>query len=85
MLKMAEIQIIIGPLEGEIATTIIKAIRPELISAPSDRVNISLESEGEELTFHITAEDITALRAAVNAYLRWVMVTRDMFLLGREA
>ncbi|MCA1812520.1 MAG: hypothetical protein LC624_01040 [Halobacteriales archaeon] len=39
---------------------------------------------GLELSIVLAAEDAGALRAAVNAYLRWVQLTADVHAVARE-
>jgi len=50
-----------------------EAIRPELEKSPSDRteVKLTIESEGK-IVLHISGLDTSALRAALNSYLRWI-------------
>ena len=66
----AEIEIDLSPRIGHI---IAEAIRPELEESLSDRSNVKLtvESEGK-IILHISAVDTSALRAALNSYLRWI-------------
>ena len=56
-----------------IGRIIAEAIRPELEESLSDRSNVKLtvESEGK-IILHISAVDTSALRAALNSYLRWI-------------
>jgi len=48
------------------------ALSPEIMSAPSDRSTVSLDSHGSVLVIRISAQDLAALRAAMNSYLSWV-------------
>jgi tRNA threonylcarbamoyladenosine modification (KEOPS) complex Pcc1 subunit len=53
-----------------------RALLPEMGDVAGKSV-VSLEREGEELRLHVHADSIPALRAALNAYLRWlIMVDR---------
>jgi len=45
-------------------------IKPELKDRVSERINVNGRLEGHRLTIEISASDITALRAAINSYLR---------------
>jgi len=47
------------------------ALSPEA-GAKMPRTDVSITTEGNTLHIHITAKDLSALRAATNAYLRWV-------------
>jgi len=48
------------------------ALRPEVARQVSDRSEITLATEGLTIVIDFEAKDTTALRAAVNAYLRWI-------------
>jgi tRNA threonylcarbamoyladenosine modification (KEOPS) complex Pcc1 subunit len=52
--------------------TILNALTPELISPPTHRANIKLEEDGLFLVLTVEAKDTVALRATLNAYLRWI-------------
>ena len=56
----------------EMAQTILNALSPEIDSAPSDRAKVSLSISETTLNISIQAQDLTALRAAMNSYLAWV-------------
>ena len=51
---------------------IIKSLRPELESSISDRSKVLIEASERGLIIKVEAEDVTALRAAVNSYLYWI-------------
>lgn len=51
---------------------IFKALEPEVKKPPTMRSRSILERENNALILKIEAKDTTALRAAVNAYLRWI-------------
>jgi len=51
---------------------IIKSLRPELESNISDRSKVLIEASERGLILKVEAEDVTALRAAVNSYLYWI-------------
>jgi KEOPS complex subunit Pcc1 len=48
------------------------ALTPETNSSATRRANVKLEKEGSFLVLSIKAEDTIALRATLNAYLRWI-------------
>ena len=51
---------------------IIESLRPELESNISDRSKVLIEASERGLILKAEAEDVTALRAAVNSYLYWI-------------
>lgn len=51
---------------------VFKALEPEVRKPPTMRSQTILEKEGNFLVLRIEAKDTVALRAAVNAYLRWI-------------
>jgi len=51
---------------------IVKSLKPELESSISDRSKVFIEASEKGLILHVMAEDVTALRAAVNSYLYWI-------------
>jgi KEOPS complex subunit Pcc1 len=52
-----------------------RALEPEIRNVPTMRSHATLRKEGEFLVLSVEAEDTVALRAAVNAYLRWINST----------
>ena len=60
------------------AQVVLKAIEPEIQSAPSERSSVSVELEGKTLNLVINAEDTPSLRASVNSYLRWIILSNDV-------
>jgi|YelNatPaOPRAMG01_1025707.scaffolds.fasta_scaffold11478_5 tRNA threonylcarbamoyladenosine modification (KEOPS) complex Pcc1 subunit len=52
--------------------TILKALQPEMQKPPTFRSRATLEVEGNHLILNVEAMDTVALRAALNAYLRWI-------------
>ena len=57
---------------------IIGALKPEMESGLSDRSKIVLERSPKGLVIKVAADDVTALRAAVNSYLYWVQGIMDI-------
>jgi tRNA threonylcarbamoyladenosine modification (KEOPS) complex Pcc1 subunit len=51
---------------------VVRALRPEVMKPTTVRSSESLEKEGSFLVLKIQAKDTVALRAASNAYLRWI-------------
>jgi len=54
------------------------SLTPEAERPSSARSSVSLEPSGSLLELRIIASDVTALRAAVNSYLRWVDAILDL-------
>lgn len=52
--------------------TVLKALEPEARKPPTDRSKTTLEKKEVSLVLKIGARDTVALRAAANAYLRWI-------------
>ncbi len=53
-----------------------KTLKPETVrSIP--RTSVEVDVEGDELVVNVMAEDVNALRAALNSYLRWIKLALD--------
>lgn len=65
------------PSERELQT-ILRSLEPE-VNSPTGRSWASLAKEGHYLTLKIEAKDTIALRAALNAYLRWINLILNVF------
>ena len=57
---------------------IFKALVPEVRKTPTMRSRAFLEKEDSILILKIEANDTVALRATVNAYLRWIDSMRNV-------
>jgi len=51
---------------------VFKALEPEVKKPTTMRSRTSLEKDGTFLVLKVEARDTVALRAALNAYLRWI-------------
>lgn len=72
----AEFKIKFGnPEDAEIA---FKTIEVELKSAPSQRSSVSANIKNSILYLMIDAEDAHILRAAINSYLRWILLSHEV-------
>jgi tRNA threonylcarbamoyladenosine modification (KEOPS) complex Pcc1 subunit len=62
-----------------------EALRPEARFSTT-RSKATVRSKDNFLVLHVEAKDTVALRAAVNAYLRWICAVCDALsvLLGKE-
>ena len=54
-------------------STILKALTPEADAQVTRRANLKLEKDGLFLILTVEADDTVALRATLNAYLRWII------------
>ncbi len=54
------------------AELLLSALSPETKSGPSDRATTRVSIRDSVLVIEIEANDITALRAAMNSYIAWV-------------
>ena len=54
------------------------AIQPEVERPSSSRSEVSVRAVGRRLFFRVEASDISALRAALNSYLRWADSVLDV-------
>jgi len=54
---------------------VFRALEPETRSSPTRRVKVEIGRENDFLVLSFLAKDATALRAALNAYLRWIGTT----------
>lgn len=53
-------------------TTLLDVLTPETEKPVGTRIKAALEKEGNFLVLKVEAKDTVALRAALNAYLRWI-------------
>jgi tRNA threonylcarbamoyladenosine modification (KEOPS) complex Pcc1 subunit len=59
-------------------TTLLCALTPEAEAPSTKRANIKLEKNGEFLAIEVEAKDTVALRATLNAFLRWINSTLNV-------
>jgi tRNA threonylcarbamoyladenosine modification (KEOPS) complex Pcc1 subunit len=59
-------------------TALISALAPETQAMPTKRANVKLLKDGLFLVLSAEAEDTIALRATLNAYLRWINSTANV-------
>lgn len=60
------------------AEAVRQALRPEEELPASTRCRASVQRRKNVLCLRVEAEDTAALRAALNSFLRWTIVARDM-------
>ena len=66
------------PGDGKTAQVITESLLPEIHRA-LPRTTVSLEEGEGSVSLQIRAEDTSALRAAVNSYLRWISVSWNTY------
>lgn len=57
---------------------VLEALKPETKTPPTRRSKVQMKGEGNILTLNFRARDTSALRAAVNSYLRWILLTKNV-------
>jgi len=57
---------------------VLGALEPETTTPSSPRSRVKVEGRDNKLILSFEATDTSALRAAVNSYLRWVSLVNDM-------
>ena len=62
----------------ELLKIIQKSLLPEIEQPTSNRAIIKILNEKEKITILIKASDLSALRAAINSYLRWINAIIDV-------
>jgi tRNA threonylcarbamoyladenosine modification (KEOPS) complex Pcc1 subunit len=61
--------------------TIFNALLPEVQRPTVTRSRVALEKDGTSLVLKVEATDTVALRAALNAYLRWINSLKNVLTL----
>lgn len=67
---MSALEIHVG--SKDLASILQQALEPETASVPSDRARVDLSRHNSTIIIKIRADDLTALRAAMNSYLAWI-------------
>jgi tRNA threonylcarbamoyladenosine modification (KEOPS) complex Pcc1 subunit len=75
--SQAEAKILIDA-PRSVVEIIISSLKPELESGISDRSNVVIEVSMKGLVVKVVADDMVALRAAVNSYLYWIQGIMDI-------
>lgn len=68
----------------EDAEIILKVLEPEIRTSPSLRSFTHIKRVDKELIMKINAADTTSFRAAINSYLRWIMLSYDVLKLKEK-
>ncbi|MEA1904974.1 MAG: KEOPS complex subunit Pcc1 [Candidatus Hadarchaeota archaeon] len=69
---------------GRAADVVCSSLKPEELLPKSTRCKASVSCRKNVLCLEIDARDTAALRAALNSFLRWMAVARDMVEVGRD-
>ena len=59
-------------------TAAFKALEPETKGVATSRFQVRVEHDDHLLTLNLEAWDTSALRSAINSYLNWVVLIRDI-------
>lgn len=70
----AEIALEIGLSSSRVAETVYKSLLPETKQPSGFRSRVSVKQKGRTVELHILADDIVAMRAASNTFLRFIAV-----------
>lgn len=65
-------------LTEEKAGIIANSLKPELKAVSHERSKTTITSKGNKLKLKIQAEDLHALRAAINTYLKWIIMCNEL-------
>ncbi|NYB53022.1 MAG: hypothetical protein HVN35_10770 [Methanobacteriaceae archaeon] len=65
------------------AEIVFSAIHPEISDSPSERTITEINCENKTLTIDIKAQDSASMRAAINSYLRWVILSQQVLELNK--
>ena len=77
-LKQVESQIELEfPSNGD-AEIVLRSIEPEIKESPSERTITEIECHRNILKITIIAKDTTSLRASLNSYLRWIILSKQI-------
>ena len=69
---------VIIELDPKILNSIHRAIEPETYNPSSDRSRTTINIDRDQIELNTEATDISALRANLNSYLRWVDAIHNM-------
>ena len=58
--------------------SVFKALEPETHTSLTKRSKVKVTKEGNSLNLTFEATDTSALRAAINSYLHWILLTREV-------
>lgn len=58
--------------------SVFNALEPETRTSMTRRSKVRIKREENDLILFFEAKDTPALRAAINSYLHWILLTRDV-------
>jgi len=58
--------------------SVFKALEPETRTSLTKRSKVRMKKEDDFLSLTLEATDTSALRAAINSYLHWILLTRNI-------
>ena len=61
---------------------VLGALKPEAETSSTNRSKVEMKTEGQMLLLHFRATDTSALRAALNSYLRLIGVAMNLQKFG---
>jgi len=64
------------------AEIVLMAIEPEITDSPSERTVTQIDCHHNLLRVNIKAQDSPSLRAALNSYLRWIILSQKVLELN---
>ncbi|MBI5458639.1 KEOPS complex subunit Pcc1 [Methanobacterium sp.] len=77
-LKQVKSQIELEFPSREDAKIVLRSIEPEIRGSPSERTSTEIECQKNILKITITARDTPSLRASLNSYLRWILLSQQI-------
>jgi tRNA threonylcarbamoyladenosine modification (KEOPS) complex Pcc1 subunit len=57
--------------------SVFKALKPETHASLTKRSKVKMTRRGDDLNLTFEATDTSALRAAINSYLHWILLTKE--------
>jgi tRNA threonylcarbamoyladenosine modification (KEOPS) complex Pcc1 subunit len=64
---------------------VMQALKPEIASSTTSRSKVTMSAEGQGLVLDFMATDTSALRAAINSYLRLIGVAMKLQKFAEES
>jgi tRNA threonylcarbamoyladenosine modification (KEOPS) complex Pcc1 subunit len=58
--------------------SVFKALKPETRTALTKRSEVQVSMKNDFLVLNFEAADTSALRAAMNSFLHWILLTKDV-------
>lgn len=55
-----------------------KSLEPEISYNPNDRSKTTMRLDDNKIIITINARDVTALRASINSYIRWIKLSVEI-------